>query len=67
MTGMTPAEQAKSTGSLTAQTGAPGLSLGDRASLALALALNAPVCTADKSWENLKLGVRIQRRAEIDR
>ena len=53
------AEQAKSTGSLIAQTRALGLSLGDRACLALALALNAPVYTADKSWKNLKLGVRI--------
>jgi ribonuclease VapC len=53
-------EQAKVAGSLIAQTGALGLSLGDRACLALGIALHAPVYTADRSWRNLKLGVRIQ-------
>jgi PIN domain nuclease of toxin-antitoxin system len=53
------AEQARIAGSLVAQTRALGLSLGDRACLALGLALKAPVYTADKSWKNLKLGVRI--------
>jgi ribonuclease VapC len=52
-------EHARITGSLIAQTHALGLSLGDRACLALALALKAPVYTADRSWKNLKLGVRI--------
>jgi ribonuclease VapC len=52
-------EHAKLAGSLVAQTRALGLSLGDRACLALGLALKAPVYTADKSWKNLKLGVRI--------
>jgi ribonuclease VapC len=37
-----------------------GLSLGDRACLALALALGAPVYTSDKSWKKLNLGLRIQ-------
>jgi ribonuclease VapC len=50
-------EQAKIAGSLIAQTS--GLSLGDRACLALGIALKAPVYTADRSWKNLKLGVRI--------
>jgi PIN domain nuclease of toxin-antitoxin system len=36
-----------------------GLSLGDRACLALALELNAPVYTADRAWKNLNLGIRI--------
>jgi len=36
-----------------------GLSLGDRACLALGLALKAPVYTADKSWKKLKVGARI--------
>ena len=36
-----------------------GLSLGDRACLALGLALKAPVYTADKSWKRLRLAVRI--------
>ena len=53
------AEQAKIAGSLIAQTRAFGLSLGDRACLALGIALKAPVYTADRSWKNLKLGVRI--------
>ena len=52
-------EQAKIAGSLIAQTSAFGLSSGDRACLALGIALKAPVYTADRSWKNLKLGVRI--------
>jgi len=52
-------EQARIAGSLVAQTRAFGLSLGDRACLALGLALKAPVYTADKSWKKLKLGLRI--------
>jgi ribonuclease VapC len=52
-------EHARIAGSLAAQTRALGLSLGDRACLALGLTLKAPVYTADKSWTKLKLGVRI--------
>jgi len=52
-------EQAKIAGSLIAQTSVFGLSLGDRACLALGIALKAPVYTADRSWKNLKLGIRI--------
>lgn len=51
--------QAKTAGGLVAETKAFGLSLGDRACLALALELNAPVYTADQSWKKLKLGIRI--------
>jgi len=40
-------EQAMTAGSLTVETRALGLSLGDRACLALGLALSAPVYTAD--------------------
>ncbi|HYY68893.1 MAG TPA: type II toxin-antitoxin system VapC family toxin [Terriglobales bacterium] len=54
------AEHAKSAGSLITQTRALGLSLGDRACLAVGLALRAPVYTADKSWRSLRVGVRIQ-------
>lgn len=53
------AEQAERAGSLISQTRPLGLSLGDRACLALALGLDAPVYAADRSWRNLKLGVRI--------
>jgi ribonuclease VapC len=52
-------QQAKTAGSLVAQTSAMGLSLGGRACVALAIALKAPVYTADRLWKNLKVGVRI--------
>jgi ribonuclease VapC len=52
-------EHAKIAGSLVAQTRRLGLSLGDRACLALGIVLKAPIYTADKTWKNLKLGVRI--------
>jgi ribonuclease VapC len=52
-------EHAKLAGSLVAQTGELGLCLGDRACLALGIALKAPVYTADRLWKNLKLGIRI--------
>jgi ribonuclease VapC len=53
------ADHAKAAGSMIAQTRTLGLSLGDRACLALALDLKAPVYTADRAWKNLKVGVRI--------
>ncbi len=53
------AEHAMTAGNLIVKTRALGLSLGDRACLALGLALSAPVYTADKSWKSLKLGLRI--------
>jgi ribonuclease VapC len=53
------AEHAMTAGNLIVETRALGLSLGDRACLALGLALGAPVYTADKSWKSLKLGLRI--------
>ena len=52
-------DHAKTAGSLIAQTRTLGLSLGDRACLALALDLKAPVYTADRSWKSLKLGLQI--------
>jgi len=36
-----------------------GLSLGDRACLALALRLGVPALTADRSWEDLDVGVEV--------
>ena len=53
------AEQAKTAGDLVARTRPFGLSLGDRACLALGIALRAPVYTADRAWRNMKLGIRI--------
>ena len=52
-------EQAKIAGLLLPQTRSLGLSLGDRACLALGIALNAPIYTADKAWKTLKLKVSI--------
>jgi len=52
-------EQAKVAGDLVTQTHHLGLSLGDRACLALGIALNVPVYTAEKSWKKLKVGVRV--------
>lgn len=51
--------QAKIAGDLIAETRPLGLSLADRACLALGLDLNAPVYTADRSWKSLRLGVRV--------
>jgi PIN domain nuclease of toxin-antitoxin system len=52
-------EHARLAGDLVQQTRSRGLSLGDRACLALGIALKAPVYTADRSWKNLKIGIRI--------
>ena len=52
-------EHARLAGDLVAQTRPLGLSLGDRACLALGLSLKAPVYTADKSWKMVKVGASI--------
>ena len=52
-------DHARTAGDLVTRTRFLGLSLGDRACLALGLALEAPIYTADKSWKKLNLGVRI--------
>ena len=52
-------EHARLAGDLVGETRPRGLSLGDRACLALGLSLKAPVYTADRSWKCLNLGVRI--------
>lgn len=49
-----------STGFLRPTTSDYGLSLGDRACLALGKRLHRPVLTADRMWSTLKLGVTIQ-------
>jgi ribonuclease VapC len=51
--------QARIAGDLTAQTRGLGLSLGDRACLALALSLRLPVYTTDRSWTKLTVGIPI--------
>jgi PIN domain nuclease of toxin-antitoxin system len=53
-------DQAHLAGALVAQTRAYGLSLGDRACLALALERKATVYTTDRTWKNLNLGIAIE-------
>ncbi len=51
--------QAKLAGDMHASTEKYGLSLGDRACLALAISLKAPVYTTEQIWRNLDLGIPI--------
>lgn len=53
------------TGLLRPATSDYGLSLGDRACLALGQHLHRPVLTADRMWKTVKLGVDIQRSGKI--
>jgi PIN domain nuclease of toxin-antitoxin system len=53
------AEQARIAGDLVVLTRHLGLSLGDRACLALATALKTPVYTAEIVWKKLSIGVSI--------
>src|SRR5215469_11613450 len=55
------ARLAEAAGSLIVKTQSCGLSLGDRACLALALAMNAPVYTTDKAWSKLQLGITVHQ------
>lgn len=52
-------EQAALAGRLVPDTKPFGLSLGDRACLALSMVLKAPVYTTERAWKNLKLGIQI--------
>jgi PIN domain nuclease of toxin-antitoxin system len=52
-------EQASLVGDLVPSTRPLGLSLGDRACLALGIVLKAPVYTADRTWAKLNLGLDI--------
>jgi ribonuclease VapC len=51
---------AEETGALIERTHSRGLSLGDRACLALALTENLPVVTADRAWRGVDVGVKIR-------
>lgn len=53
-------EQAFQSGLLAPQTQSLGLSLGDRACLALALKTKSVALTADRAWQNLQVGVEIR-------
>lgn len=53
-------QQSKLVGELLAETRSQGLSLGDRACLALGAVLKAPVYTTDRAWKPLKVGVEIR-------
>jgi ribonuclease VapC len=52
-------EQARIAGDLVTQTRHLGLSLSDRACLALGIALKLPVYTAERAWKKVKVGMRI--------
>jgi ribonuclease VapC len=52
--------QAERTAQLWPATRQAGLSLADRACLALGLSLRLPVVTADRAWARLKLGMDIR-------
>jgi len=52
--------QARMAGGMVASTRSAGLSLGDRACLALALLLKAPVYTTDRLWKKLPLDVDVR-------
>ncbi len=54
------AEQADTAGELLRETRKLGLSLGDRACLALGLARSETVFTADRAWQRLRLGVDVE-------
>ncbi|WP_347178899.1 type II toxin-antitoxin system VapC family toxin [Roseofilum capinflatum] len=53
-------EQALQAGMLRPVTKSLGLSLGDRACLALGISLHQPVLTSDRQWSHLNLNVDVQ-------
>jgi ribonuclease VapC len=53
------ADDARATGELSLVTRDAGLSLGDRACLALARRLDVPAVTADRAWLNVDAGIDV--------
>lgn len=53
------AEQARIAASLWKATRPVGMSLGDRACLALALSLTVPALTAEREWKTVDVGVQV--------
>lgn len=53
-------QQAYDAAELRAHTKAAGLSLGDRACLALARSLGLPAFTADRNWARIDVGVEVR-------
>ena len=53
-------ELAYRAGLLRSVTRSAGLSLGDRACLALAERLGVPALTSDRAWANLQIGIQIE-------
>jgi len=53
-------DHARIAGSLIPFTRPYGLSLGDRACLALAIQRQATVYTTDRAWKNLDLGIKVE-------
>ena len=53
-------EQALKAGMLRPSTKSKGLSLGDRACLALGISLNLPILTTDRLWSSLSLEVEVR-------
>ncbi len=53
-------EQARETARLRRSTRPLGLSLADRAALALARLRGLPVLTTDRAWRSLRLGIKIE-------
>jgi ribonuclease VapC len=52
--------QAQKAAELYPQTSSLGLSLGDRACLALAASIDARVWTTDRTWKALKIGIEVE-------
>lgn len=53
-------QQARETARLRSRTASLGLSLADRAALALARLRGLPVLTADRAWRSLRLSIKIE-------